>query len=960
MFAGSLKYETKLDTAGFQKGLKNITNKTQSTGTTVKGIIAGLGITKLISSAISTINQNLDAAIARVDTLNNFPRVMKNLNIATKDSEKAIKKLNDRLKGLPTSLDEGAMSVQRLTSKNGDVEKSVDLFLAMNDAILAGGAGTQIQTNALEQLTQAYSKGKPDIIEWRSLQMAMPAQLKQVATVMLGNKDALEDYLKAAEQYASDNPLSSTANDLISQLQAVKDGTGDMTTALGTGLRTGIISMEDFMDTIVELDKNGGAGLTSFAQQAKDTTAGIQTSLTNMKTAITRGLANVIDGIDKGLKKSNLGGISGVLKSVGEEAEKVLNDVAKTAQKINWAKVTSAVKGLISVVKVLLAQYVLLTATQKSMNTAKLVKNIASEVKAFLSLTKGIKTAKNAMTLFNLAVKSNPIMLAVSAITALTAGIIAFVSANKKVDEATTAMNNYKNAMKEADKSAEEALAKSNNEIGNYQRLKTELDLLVDANGKVKEGYEERAKFIVGELNNALGTEITMTDGIIENYQDIKKAVEDVIEQKRAQALLDAEEEKYNTALDQRAKLEEAYSNSLQKYNTALEYRSNALQRTQEKYKMTAEEAQKFAETGLYVDETGKRVSARHDEEWISLHRLNEEYKDAEDKLNKTKDMYISNEEVIAQYQNAMQSMAEGNYDAVLKIYEDTANYMGKTSDETYNNYQKAIDAQQIALANLTANKGKYDQETYERMKNNFETQIQLYKDEQAKYKPIADETQEQLVQSWNAGLDKQLTVLTGHKVEFKTTAKGLVQTFVDGVKEGKPMTVDEADKLAKAMSAKIAENKKQMKEATENLMWGANDGFKNRNVLNTVYSSVRKFGEGLLTTLKRTLKERSPSKATEEMGEYLIEGLGIGIDSQKKSVLKDIENFGDEVISRFDNAINLETGNINAQAKLTGSFNSAINIDNKVEANVELDGQKVGRIVTPSVMKTIKTGGGV
>ena len=76
------------------------------------------------------------------------------------------------------------MAVQRFTSANGDIEKSTDLFLAVNNAILAGGASSEIQASALEQLSQAYAKGKPDMMEWRTLMTAMPAQLKQVANAM--------------------------------------------------------------------------------------------------------------------------------------------------------------------------------------------------------------------------------------------------------------------------------------------------------------------------------------------------------------------------------------------------------------------------------------------------------------------------------------------------------------------------------------------------------------------------------------------------------------------------------------------------------------------------------------------------------------------------------------------------------------------------------------------------------
>ena len=227
--AGSLTYDTKLDTKGFQKGINDITNKAKTGGSTVKNIVAGLGITKIISSAFNTIANSLDGAISRFDIMNNFPKVLKNLGFSATDAKNSVSKLSDGLDGLPTALDDAVISVQRLVSKNGDLDKSTEYFLAMNNAILSGGASMEIQQSALEQLTQSYSKGKPDLMEWRTLQMAMPGQLKQVAQAM---------------GYVSDSDL----------YEAFKDGT---------------VSMDEFMDTIVILNKEGVNGLASFEEQAE-------------------------------------------------------------------------------------------------------------------------------------------------------------------------------------------------------------------------------------------------------------------------------------------------------------------------------------------------------------------------------------------------------------------------------------------------------------------------------------------------------------------------------------------------------------------------------------------------------------------------------------------------------------------------------------------------------------------
>lgn len=291
--AGSLTYDTNIDKSGFEKGLNSLKNSTQNVGTKIKNIVVALGIDKIISATMNTIKNSVNDAVSRIDTLNNYPKVMKNLGISSEESEASIKKLSEKLTGLPTTLDSASLAVQRFTSKNSDIEKSTDYFLALNNALLAGGASADIQSSAMEQLSQAYAKGKPDMMEWRSLQTAMPAQLNQVAKAFNMTSDEL-----------------------------------------GEALRNGKISMDDFMDKIVELNENGTGEFQSFEEQAKNSTGGIATSMTNMKTAITRGVSEIVKSIDKLLDSIGLGGISNVLNQIGKESEGILKNIANVLNEI--------------------------------------------------------------------------------------------------------------------------------------------------------------------------------------------------------------------------------------------------------------------------------------------------------------------------------------------------------------------------------------------------------------------------------------------------------------------------------------------------------------------------------------------------------------------------------------------------------------------------------------------------
>ena len=275
--------------SGIGSGLSSIVSffkgKGQSSGEGMGSSIAG-GLSakaaaifaiaqNIANKVIQTISASVSSAVARVDTLNNFPKVLSNLGYSADESAAATSKLSDRLSSLPTKLDAAASGVQQLAPSSKSIDQATDRYLAFNDAILAGAASEDVQQNAMSQLTKAVSTGKMEMDTWMSIQQAMPGQLDQCAKHMLGQ--------------------SASASDLY---QAMKDGK---------------VSVSDFADAMVDLDQNGGDGITSFADQATDAVGGIATSFSNMKNSVTKGVANVIQAIGAENIVSVINGVKGAI-----------------------------------------------------------------------------------------------------------------------------------------------------------------------------------------------------------------------------------------------------------------------------------------------------------------------------------------------------------------------------------------------------------------------------------------------------------------------------------------------------------------------------------------------------------------------------------------------------------------------------------------------------------------------
>lgn len=254
------------------------------------GAVAGIAST-VFSKVASVVTGSLNSAISRADQMNNFPKVMKNLGYSSEDAAASIKKISDALDGLPTTSSAMTGMVQQLAPLTSNLDEATDIALAFNNAMLAGGASTMEQENALTQYTQMLSAGKVDMQAWRSIQAAMPGQLNQVAEAMMG--------------------AGHNANDLY---EAMKDGK---------------YSFDDFNKAVMDLNQNGFGKYASFAQQAKDATQGIGTAMENVKNRVAKAVQKVIDAVGVENIAGAINRFSSQFGKVGDAAAGMVTDVKK-------------------------------------------------------------------------------------------------------------------------------------------------------------------------------------------------------------------------------------------------------------------------------------------------------------------------------------------------------------------------------------------------------------------------------------------------------------------------------------------------------------------------------------------------------------------------------------------------------------------------------------------------------
>ena len=252
------------------------------------GAVAGIAST-VFSKVASVVTGSLNSAISRADQMNNFPKVMKNLGYSSEDAAASIKKISSALDGLPTTSSAMTGMVQQLAPLTSNLDQATNIALAFNNAMLAGGASTMEQENALTQYTQMLSAGKVDMQAWRSIQAAIPGQLNQVAEAMLG--------------------AGKNSNDLY---EAMKNGS---------------ISFDDFNKKVIELNQNGFGKYASFAQQAKDATQGIGTAMENVQNRVAKAVQKVIEAVGVENIAGAINGFSSQFGKIGDAAAGMVTGV---------------------------------------------------------------------------------------------------------------------------------------------------------------------------------------------------------------------------------------------------------------------------------------------------------------------------------------------------------------------------------------------------------------------------------------------------------------------------------------------------------------------------------------------------------------------------------------------------------------------------------------------------------
>lgn len=491
------------------------------------------------------------------------------------------------------------------------------------------------------------------------------------------------------------------------------------------------------------------------------------------------------------------------------------------------------------------------------------------------AFTGKVTMATVAQKLWNAAMAANPMTYALAGVVALTAGLAAYTIVTDKSKTKNYELSDSENKLLDSCKKVtdslneqrgarEESVQSVDMEYDGYQSLLSELQAITDENGRVKAGYEERAKVITGQLSDALGTEIVLTDGVIQNYQETVDAIKGVIVQKKAEALCTALQEEMAVAYKNSQEALLAYKDAV----AVAEQKQKDLEEAQTNYNKVTE---------MYAGNNGpKAISAIREAE-----RAVEDAEEAFDKASESVDSTRTSLNELSAEVN--------NYDSLVAAMQTG------TTAEIESAMNSLLSGYQSYTAEMLATSQTAKDEMLEQAKETTGALSVLVNEGGQMYQAFGEDSAAAAVkaisefQKLPGGIETAVNEIGTDGAAAMISA--LAQADFDGKLSAESQ--ESYDAFMDGLSTLPEGTKQALSDAVEGAMQGM-EGF------DEVSGKAKEEGISFLEALRESLDEHSPSKKTEEIFRLAMEGAGNGVESGKEGVLSKAGEFITDFIGKF------------------------------------------------------------
>ncbi|MFR1842549.1 MAG: phage tail tape measure protein [Oscillospiraceae bacterium] len=435
----------------------------------------------------------------------------------------------------------------------------------------------------------------------------------------------------------------------------------------------------------------------------------------------------------------------------------------------------------------------------------------------------------------------------------------------KRTIDKTNELSDAYAALEESWKSNSERI---NAEYDSYESLAEQLDTMVDKNGRIKEGYEEQAEVIVGQLSEALGIEVEIVDGVIQKYDDLQDSIQKTIDLQKAQAWLDANKSNWIEACESQKEAADNLvlaENDLIKVNSDLFVAESWLKDVQDRRGKTYEN---IIASGKDYNDVLFDAQAKVDGLRERQGKLQDDYDNCNDALSK----YNS---TIKNYEGVSSAIIEGDTDKINQALE--------------RGMENFITAETGTKATLQQQVDDYKTE-YENMKTAVERGSEHVSEEElAAAKRLYELSQEELEKKGD--MEKAKAEENGDK-------------YVSGIKSKEGAAKQAGEDVSKTTVDALGSADSY--SAGEYIGDGLTEGMRSK------LDAVREAASSLATEAARAIKLaadiNSPSKVTRALGQFFGLGFSEGISDEESNTIKTTQQYADSAVNALKSGINNRT----------------------------------------------------
>lgn len=451
---------------------------------------------------------------------------------------------------------EGVWSVDKL----GDSMKEFNIRLSdgtADEALQALGLGFSESAADAELMERAA-------FDVSKAQVALAEANEEAAAVLAENGENSLEYQKAlnevqqaeydlADAEAAYNEAANATSYNLDEIKGKLAAGGETAQAAQQQIITALMSVEDENQRYILGQQLMGTMWEDLGEDAIAAMYNTQGEISTTKDAMQDVIDLKYDDIGTRLEKVGR-------KAKTEIAEPIIKEwMPKIEDGIEW--VSDNLDDLVPVVEtvggVMLTAFGMKKAVSFGAGIISGVKSISSVVTTLTTKTIAQTAAQTALN------ATNPFGWVVLAVGAVGALVAIAASSAKEYDDMVDHFSELTDAEEDVRLKTEEVVGQYNDwktakdtainekqsEFSYYDDLWNELQGIVDQNGFIKTGYEDRATFITEKLGTVTGEEIRIIDGQIQKYDELTKSIENSLLMKKAEAIQGAMGDAYDEAI---------------------------------------------------------------------------------------------------------------------------------------------------------------------------------------------------------------------------------------------------------------------------------------------------------------------------------------------------------------------------------------------------------------------------